>query len=71
MASDIFQLVFSSDLAMSVSASDYSILGSNTIDTPNITFLPANRSLPFLPFDLDHISTASLTLTLSNIPRPR
>ena len=71
MASDVFHLTFPSDLSMSTLASDYSITGPNTASTPTLTFHSSNSTLTFSPFSLNYISRPSLTVTISNIPRPR
>lgn len=54
---------------MPTTASDYTISGSNTLTTPSISF--STDSFTFAPFSTDHISKASISITIQNIERPR
>ena len=71
MISDKIEVTFPSDFTISSSLGDYSILGSNTLTTPSITFNTTFNSFSFNPFSIDSITRASLTVTVRNLVRPR
>jgi hypothetical protein len=69
--SDIFMITFPSDFSMSISASNYNIVGSYTATQPALNFFPLNQSIIFSPFMIAYATQATLNITIMNIARPR